>query len=836
MNDELSKKLNTGLTAEEVQERIDAGQVNGDVDIKTKSYGRIIRDNLFSLFNLINLILLICVLSVGSFKNALFFGVVIFNFAIGVIQEVRAKKTIESLSLLTAPKAYVLRDGEIKAIQVRDIVLGDVMNLKSGYQVCTDCVLLSGDIEVNESLVTGESDPIRKLPGDHLLSGSFVVAGRGLAETEHIGADNYATKITLGAKYAKKNKSVIMDAIKKVVRVITFILIPLSGLMIWKNFFVIDQSFRDAMIATVASISAMIPGGLILLVSTVMVVSVIKLSAHQTLVQELNCVENLARVDVICLDKTGTITEGTMQVEEVVTLSDSYSDELRVFADNILDDNQTLSAIRKYLYEGPGAEEEPEAGSAPEEPKKKKNYLIRLANDVLGMKKNTVKATAEPVSAAGSIPESALKAAEEGAISVTFSSSTKWSLVGREGKGSLILGAPEILFPQMAPEYKEAIENHTKGGRRVVALAKSSIVPQEKKLPEDLKLLAIVAIGEKIRRTAKATLDFFEEEGVQLKVISGDSTVTVSNVAAKAGLDNADRYVDATTLKSYEDIEAAVEEYTIFGRVTPYQKLDIIKALKAHGHTPAMVGDGANDVLALREADCSVAMQSGAEAARNVSNMVLMDSDFSHLPMVVAEGRKLINNLQRSSGLYLTKTTYAIILTLVFLFLSFTYPFQSIQITLVGVATIGMPSFFLALEPNRNRIEGNFLKTVFRMAVPSGVLTVISILASIFISRYVMGADTAQLQTVATYTAMFVGMIVILDICGHLNRWKLLLFAWLIFVAAGCMIILPSFFSIAKLTWQMWMLILGISALFLLIHGTIFRIIIPRRNAKQDSR
>lgn len=774
MTDDFQKKLNIGLTSQEVKEKTDQGLVNGDMNIKTKSYGRIIRDNILSLFNLINLILVICVFIAGSPKNGLFFLVVIWNFAIGVIQEIRAKKTIEKLSLITAPRAYALRDGNIEPIQAKDIVLGEIMRLKSGNQICADCEILNGECHVNESLITGESEPVFKKAGDHLLSGSYIISGSVTAEAEHIGADNYVNKITAGAKYVKKNHSIILSSVKTVVKVVAIALVPLAILMVVKNFFGIDQTFSEAMIATVASISAMIPGGLVLLVSMVMAVSVIRLSGHQTLAQDLYCVEHLARVDVLCLDKTGTITEGQMVVEDIKEVRDCGKEELIRFARGMSDENSTIEAVRSYL---------------------------ELKDDDL--------------------------TPSELSMQIPFSSKEKWSLLKLPEGGSLIMGAPEVICSDIPGDLKTLIETRTNQCKRVVAFAKSPHQPEERELPADITLTALIIIGDKVRENARETIDYFEAEEVTLKVISGDNPVTVSMIAQEAGLDGAEKYIDASTLSTYEEIDSAIEEYTIFGRVTPYQKLDIVKALKAHGHTVAMIGDGANDVLALKEADCSIAMQSGSDAARNVASMVLLNSDFAALPHIVAEGRKSINNLQRSAGLYLTKTTYALILTLVFLFATFTYPFQSIQVTLIGAVTIGMPSFFLALEPNKNRIKTGFLRNVFTMAVPSGVLTVIGILTAVLISRYALNATTGQIQTIATFTTIIIGYIVIFDIAGKMNKWKWILMGWIVLVAAFFIVLFPALFSIEGLNGSMWLLIAAVCAGFLLIHGLLFRVILP---------
>ncbi len=784
MAGENNEKISIGLTGQQVADKQAAGLVNGDYNVKTKSYGRIISDNIFSLFNLVNVILLIAILSVGSYKNALFFFVVIWNFALGVIQEVRAKKTIDKLSLLTAPKATVLRDGAFQTIEVKDIVLGEIMQLKNGNQVCADCVILKGQCQVNESLITGESEPVFKGEGDELRSGSFLVSGNARAECIHIGTDNYVNKITLGAKYFKKSNSIIMNSVKNVVKIIAIVLVPFAALIIWKNFFALEQSFTEGMIATVASLSAMIPGGLVLLVSMVMAVSVIRLSTHNTLAQDLYCVENLARVDVICMDKTGTLTEGRMAVEEIIK-EDGFDEELiRRYAAVIDDENSTITAVREFL-----ALTDEERGCYSE-------------------------------------------AAKDASL-FPFSSGNKWSAVYFPGRGSVIMGAPEFVSPEGCREKNETISAYVEAAKRVVMFATSPDKPEQTKngfvLPGSISPIGYAVIADKVKENAKSTIDYFEAQGVKLKVISGDNALTASQIARQAGLDGADRYIDAAGLDTYEKISDALKTHSVFGRVSPQQKLDIMKALKEQGHTVAMVGDGANDVLALRAADCSIAMQAGSDAARNVADIVLLDSDFSSMPLILSEGRKSINNLQRSAGLYLTKTVYAFILTIIFLFVTFPYPFQSIQVTLVGVVTIGMPSFFLALEPNNNRIREHFLKNVFNMSLPSGILTAMGIMASVLISKFAMGATLEQVQTIATFVTILLGFIVIIDICGKLNKWKFILLGWLTFVAAGCALLFPKMFDIVALPFKMWLLIIAVATVFFVIHCIWFRVILPKQ-------
>ena len=770
MNEELEKKLHTGLSPEEVKEKQAAGLVNGDVNIKTKTYGQIIRENLFTFFNFIMVVLVICIISVRSWKNTLFFATAVFSFVVGVFQEIQAKRTIEKLSILTAPKVFALRDGKYENIQVKDILLGEIIEIRNGSQIPADCVVLSGECQVNESLLTGESTPVFKKAGDSLLSGSFIISGKVICEVEHIGADNYVNKITAGAKYYKKRESVILNSVNGIVKFTGIAVIPMAALQIWKQLFAISQTVPEAVIKIVASITSMIPSGLVVLVCTKLAESVIKLARHRTLVQDLYSVENLSRVDVLCLDKTGTITEGHMQVEKVIPLSPDGEEALKAFCADIDDENATIGAIRAYYnIEGKAA----------------------------------------------------------GVRTIPFSSDKKWSLVYKEGTGTLILGAPEFLGADHIEEFEAVIEENTAAAKRVLFLGKSADAPCGKDLPAGIKPQALIIIADRVRDKAAETLEYFREQGVDLKVISGDNPVTVSVIAAQAGLENAHKYIDASTLGSYEAIEAVIEDYTIFGRVSPDQKLDIVKALKAKGHTVAMTGDGVNDVLALKEADCSIAMNSGADAAKNVSDLVLLDSDFSSLPLVVWEGRRCINNLQRSAALFLTKTTYSFLITILFLFLPFAYPFQGIQITIVGFFTEGIPSFFLALEPNRERLKDHFLRNVLRVAVPSGVMVTFGIMLTVLTTKYILGGSDDQISTIATYTLLTIGMIVLFDICGKMNAWKWGVLALSVAGILVSVIFFKNLLSFVALTPQMYLTLAAAAVIFGGIHIIIFRLIIP---------
>ena len=614
-----------GLSSEQVAQRVRAGLSNADEGIKTKTEKQIILENTFTFFNILNFVLALFVLLVGSFKNLLFLGVIFSNIIIGSFQGIRAKRTIDKLSLISAPKASVLRDGKLQTIPVSGIVMNDMLHLSTGQQICADAIVLEGEAEVNESLITGESDPVLKRAGDELLSGSFIVSGSCYAEVEHVGRENYANRIANGAKYVKRTNSEILHSLDFIVKTLGFTLVPIGILLFCKQFFLLHDTIREAVVSTVAAILGMIPEGLILLTSVVFAVSVLRLSRYKTLVQDLYCTESLARVDVLCLDKTGTITEGTMQVDELHPLT-GYTEEdmtapLEALVQVLTDDNPTYNAVKAYF---PGGSDWKAAATVP------------------------------------------------------FSSARKWSGAYFGERGTYVMGAGEFILGERFGALREHTEEYAARGERVLLLAHSAKPFLENKvLPDDIEPVGFILISDKIRTEAPQTLRYFAEQGVTLKVISGDDPVTVSNVALKAGLPDAGKYVDASLL-SDEDIPQAASEYAVFGRVTPARKLALVQALRAAGHKVAMTGDGVNDVLALREADCSVAMQSGSDAARCVSQLVLLDSDFSSMPLAVQEGRRCINNIQRSAALFLVKTIFSFLLAFMFMFAAGAYPFPPI--------------------------------------------------------------------------------------------------------------------------------------------------------------
>ena len=725
-----------GLSAEEVEQRAAKGLVNGDFNIPSKSIKQIFKDNCLTFFNFINVVLAAFVVAVGSFKNCLFLGVIICNTAIGIFQEIRSKRAVDRLSLISAPKAEVLRGGEKHTIAVKDVVMDEIMLLSAGKQVCSDCVVVCGECEVNESLITGESDPVIKKAGDEILSGSFVICGDVKAQVVRIGADNYANKITSGAKYIKKNNSEMLKSINYILKIISICIVPMILLMFGKEMLLAHNSFRDAVVNTVSAIIGMIPEGLVLMASMVLAVSVIRLATNKTLAQDLYCIETLARVDVLCLDKTGTITEGCMEVTDVISLDgENHDDALTALMTALSDHNPTYDAI-KERYSG-----------------------------------------VSELKAIGTIP---------------FSSAKKWSLAAFEGAGTYIMGAAEfILKDSLTDELKGRIEKASEGGYRVILIAHSDSLPdfENKELPAGVTPIALVRISDRIRKEAPDTLRFFAEQGVDIRIISGDNPVTVSGVAQRAGLENYDSYIDASTLVADEDIREAAGKYKIFGRVTPHQKLELVKALKSQGHTVAMTGDGVNDVLALKEADCSVAMQSGSDAARNVSNIVLLDSNFASMPKIVAEGRRSINNIERSGVLFLYKTVYSFLAALIFCFVPMGYPLQAIQLTQINIFTNGIPSFILALEPNFDIVRGRFIDNVLPKSIIHGLLITANFIGLI-LSRYICAWTgfipfeifDAGIETVATITTGFAAFVILFKVCFPLKGWKIGL---LVFLTGG---------------------------------------------------
>ena len=730
----------SGLTNEQVRARQQRGQVNTGGNVRTKSVGRIIWENTCTLFNLVMLLLGIAVALVGSYKNMLFLGVMLCNLVIGIVQELRAKRAIDRLSLLSATKATVIREGASVHIPVDEIVLDDVLSLSRGQQIAADCIVLEGACEVNESLLTGEADAIHKQGGDTLYSGSFVVGGAVLARADQVGQETYISRLSNEAKKPKRAASEIMKSLKRLIGIISAVIFPLGALLFWKQY-TLGGGIKDAVLSAAAALIGMIPSGLVLLTSMVLAMSVIRLSKRRMMVQELYCIESLARVDVLCLDKTGTITEGTMQLHSVTPLSgcdrSTADDALRALCAVMDDDTPTFAAV-KARYGG---------------------QALPPADRI-----------------------------------IPFSSETKWSCAYWQDKGALFFGAPEFLLRGQMPSALQAQIDRLAVTGRVLLLAGSPQPAVNGQLPEQIKPLALLLVQDTIRKDAQKTFRFFAKQGVSLKVISGDNPLTVSAIARRVGLAGAEKFIDVSQLDGKQLIEA-VEEYTVFGRVSPKQKQLMVKALQAAGHTVAMTGDGVNDVLALKEADCGIAMASGSDAARNIAHLVLLDSNFEALPDVVYEGRRSINNLQRSATLFLVKTIFSIGLSLLFLFLPLAYPFEPIQLTLASALTIGLPSFVLALEANRNRVQGHFLRNVTSRAIPSAAAIVFNVALLSLIGPY-CALNEAEISTLCVLLTMFTGLMTIYRLSVPFTTLRKILFAVVCAGLLAAVFFFPDFFSL----------------------------------------
>ena len=738
-----SPPLETGLTAQQVAQREREGLDNCERMKVGKSVGRILRENLFTLFNFLNLGLAIAVLAVGSLRNALFMGVVFSNAVIGTFQAIRAKQTVEKLKLVVAPEARVIRDGKTQSIPVQRVVLDDLMLFETGNQILADAILRGGEVEVDESLLTGESLPVRKKPGDAMKSGSFVVSGKCVAQADCVGDATYAATLAREAKEDRSAKSELMRALNALIRGLSFVIVPLGLILFARQYFFGGGPLQDSVVSTVAAMIGMIPEGLVLLTSVALAVGVVRLARRKTLVQSLYSMEDLARVDILCLDKTGTITSGNMAFERMETLSG--------------DETASARALGAMLQAVGGSDATSKA------------LLPRFP--------------AAPDAHTGRV--------------VPFSSARKWS--GAEVDGcAVVLGAPQFVLPEADEALKQKVASCASGAFRVLVLAKSACPLQGDALPRDLTPLALLLLTDEIRPEAPDTLKFFEREGVTIKVISGDDAVTVSAIAVRAGVRNAESFVDASALKTESDVRDAASRYTVFGRVTPQQKRLLVRSLKAQGHTVAMTGDGVNDIPALKEADCSIAMASGSDAARQVASLVLLDCNFASMPEVVMEGRRVINNIRRSASLFLTKTVFSFLLSLLSLFTGAGYPFVPIQLTLFSTASVGMPSFLLALEPSRARVEGRFMPYVLSRALPGGLTIALGAwaLSAVSAARQLSGAETG---TLATLFLVAVGLMVLLASCWPLNIKRAGVFLLSTVTLAVALLGFSSFFELTAL-------------------------------------
>lgn len=749
-----------GLTTEEVKIRQQQKLVNYDTTVPTKSIKQIISTNIFTLFNFLNFALALLIIFVGSYKNLLFLGVVFCNTIISIIQEINAKKTIDKLSVISATKSKVVRDGTLTEIDNNEIVLDDILYLTLGNQVVTDSVIITGAVEVNESFITGESNHILKKEGDTLLSGSFIVSGSTYAKVIHVGLENYTAKISAEAHYIKHSNSVLMKSLKKIIKMISISIIPIGCLLFFRQLGIDGNDFSSAIVNTVAAILGMIPEGLVLLTSTVLAVSVVRLSKYNVLVQDLYCIETLARIDTLCLDKTGTITEGIMEVYATVPYEGisvkEVTEILGAFTTHLTDNNPTFLALKQKYQQAP-------------------NWTVKTK--------------------------------------IPFSSERKYSGIEFINQGTFLLGAPEYLLQEKYPLFQKKLEKELQENRVLMLIhTKESWTGT---LPKKYKMISLILLRDKIRKEASDTLNYFKEQGVQVKIISGDNVLTVSSIAERVGIENAKQMIDMTHVTE-EEIRNVVSQYTVFGRVSPIQKKQLILELQKQGHIVAMTGDGVNDVLALKEADCSIAMNSGTDAARNVSELVLLNSNFDAMPFVVREGRRTVNNIERSATLFLTKTTYATILAVTFALLGLQYPFIPIQLTLTSVVTIGIPSFVLALQPNKKRLEGNFLKNVLSKSLPSAMTIVFNILFIMLMNQIVHFSES-QVSTLCVIMNAFVGFRLLYHLCLPFNTLKRFLFGTMSALFLIQFIFLKELYSLVHLNLKMMILLIGLMIASLLV-------------------
>ena len=744
-----------GLSAEQVKERFACHADNYKVESSTMSVSDIVKSNVFTYFNLVFAIIAVLLSIVGAWRDMLFLPIIIANTCIGIVQEIHSKKVLDKLSILNAPQSVVIRDGKKAQIPADKLVLDDVVEFTAGSQIPADAKVIDGELQVNESLITGESDEITKRAGDQLLSGSFVVSGKAYARLEKVGKDSYISKLTLQATKSKKGEqSEMIRSLDYLIMVMGIIIIPIGIALFVQSFIYNEGTLHDSITGMVAAIIGMIPEGLYLLSSVAMAVSSVRLAQKKVLIHDMKCIETLARVNVLCVDKTGTITEPGMHVYEVELLDGVDEDATtKILADVVHAqnrDNATMEALQAHFKEGGGMH----------------------AKEVF-----------------------------------SFSSETKYSGAIMEDGKSYVIGAPEFVLRSQFEEYQEQIAEYSSKGYRVLVFGEYEGTLTKKPLTEPVVPMGFVMLANPIRKGAKETFTYFAENEVEIMVISGDNPLTVSVIAKEAGIANAERYVDASVLKTKSDYYNAVEEYTVFGRVTPNQKRMLVQALKAHKKTVAMTGDGVNDVLALKDADCSVAMASGSDAASNVSQLVLLDSDFSRMPSVVAEGRRVVNNIERTAALYIVKNIFSMLLAIFSVILLLDYPLEPTQVSLISMFTIGIPSFILALEPNKNPIRGHFLTNVLVKALPAGLTDFIVVSGLVIFCRE-FAVDLDCLSTSCTILVAIVGFMILYRIAKPMNVGHIIMMIGVIAGWLFCMLFVSKFFAITSISKQCAMLMI----------------------------
>lgn len=754
MSSNTSDDTKGGLTSAQVRERIAEGQINEAVDSSTRTYSEIVKDNVFTYFNLIFAVLAGLLIVVGSFRDLTFLGVIFFNTIIGIIQECRSKSALDKLKIISDPKATVIRDGKRVTVPVEQLVLDDLVEFTAGNQIPADAVIVSGTAQLNEALITGESEEVEKSGGDELLSGSFVVSGKCLARLTHVGRDSYVSQLTLKATEDKREEqSEMIRSLDKLVKIVGIIIIPIGITLFVQQMFFTDEGFRESVTGMVAAVIGMIPEGLYLLASVAMVVSIMRLAHKQVLVRNMKCIETLARVDVLCVDKTGTITEPSMKVDRLVCIEGNDHDCVNTLISNVTaameSDNITMAALKEFFTETTGAK-----------------------------------------------PDEVF----------SFSSQFKYSGAFMGGQ-SYVIGAPEFVLRESFEKYKDIVEDFSSEGFRVLVFARYKGELDGKALTDTAEALGFILMSNPIRNTARETFEYFGRQGVEVKVISGDNPVTVSRVAGEAGIRNAERYIDASTLKTDDDIYEAVEVYNVFGRVIPEQKRRIVKALQARGKTVGMTGDGVNDVLALKEANCSIAMASGSEAASQVSQLVLVDSDFSKMPEVVGEGRRVVNNIERTASLFLVKNIFSLLLALFSMIAVNAYPMKPSQVSLITMFTIGAPAFILSLEPNKSLIRGKFLTNVFARALPAGI-TDFLIVSGLVIFCSVFHVEDDCVSTACTILVSIVGFMILYKIMKPMTAWHWVILCVMIAGWIGCALFIGDLFYINAMTAQCVLLLI----------------------------
>ena len=744
-----------GLTSQQVQEHRLHGWTNKAVEPPSKTTKEIVHENVFTYFNLIFVVLAVLLCLVGSFRDLTFLPVIIANTLIGIIQEIRAKQVLDKLTMLNAPRASVVRDGKRTVINAEVLVVDDIVIFKAGDQVCADAEVSAGEVQVNESLLTGEADEITKRKGDKLMSGSFIVSGQCHARLDKVGEDSYISKLTLQAKAMQsKEQSEMIRSLDKLVKCVGVAIIPIGIVLFSQAFFIQHDGFRESVTSMIAAVIGMIPEGLYLLASVALAVSSIRLAQKKVLLHDMKCIETLARVDVLCVDKTGTITENTMKVQKLIK-TDEYDEKEKGglsllvgdFAAAMTNDNITMAALKEYFTKASG-----------------KKVLSKTG----------------------------------------FSSATKYSSVTFED-GAYVLGAPEFVLKEKYDDYAEEITEYASTGSRVLAFGIYDGEVDGKPLTHGILPFGFVLLANPIREAAKETFEYFAEQGVEVKVISGDNPVTVSNVAKQAGIKNADRYVDASEFEDEQSMRKALLNNTVFGRVTPSQKRKFVRILKEAGHTVAMTGDGVNDVLALKDADCSIAMASGSDAAAQASQLVLLESDFSCMPEVVLEGRRVVNNIQRSASLFLVKNIFSFLLSVASVVFMFTYPLEPSQVSLISMFTIGVPAFFLALEPNKNMIKGHFLTNVLLKALPAALTDALAVAALVIFGR-TFDVSSTDISTAATMLLAIVGFMILYKISAPMNKIRFSIVSGCIAGLLFCSIFLKDLFAITSMTKECIML------------------------------